>query len=351
MSDERRRTKFFSGVLWAMVPTLAFGLVALSGCDAADKSSESKASSGEDSEDEKSDDDDPDDDSSKKKKKGDKKKSKKKSKKTSSEDGDDEKDGDEGGGFEKASVEAGELGDVWTGAFEARRVDGDTGLDYLKAAANCRAQSMNLCTEVQWQRVCEADEGLGKLESWTASWSGDGVVVRGGSGCGKRAVAPGGKTSKDRAGVCCSRAIGLKGSNTDIGFRSIAHTEQLTYEVAHNDKDVGKLAKLWDEELVFDGKPMANKAAASAQKSFFKGNPDQWMLFDVCEVSIGDMVSGHGRNNKARGLVHDCSTVSVQGDKVTVLKMFFGRTKLTDQKTNRISEIKNHARTRKLSPL
>jgi hypothetical protein len=283
-----------------------------------------------------------DDDGAKKKKK--KKKKKAKAKK--------------GGGSLTVRVSEGEADGIWTPGYELRRIDSDTGRNYLDAMAHCRFKDLMLCSETQWERACKADAAVGKVASWTATWRGSKAVVRGGGGCGDEKTVDGASTSDDRAGLCCERAIGLVSGNTHPAFRKIAHIDQLAWENAVNSQNGAAIDGLIDQGLEFDGKVMAHSTAVKAQKSWWKAHPEQWTFFDVCNVTVEKAWNPRpamGRffelSQTIDALVHDCQTVAVVGDKLTVVKMRFARINTDDGKNNKVVEIKHHDRTRKLAPL
>ena len=260
------------------------------------------------------------------------------------------------GGALTVNVAAGATsGGVWTPAFELRRVASDTNKGYLEAMQHCRDQNLMLCSTTQWERACATNAAVGKITSWTASWAGQSVALRGGDGCAATSVAAGSSKAESRAGLCCQRAIGIRG-NSNASFRTRAHSEQLNWENALNTQDIGAIGKNIDVALEFDGTVLPRDKAINAQKAWWKAHPKQWTFFDVCDVKIADAWNprpGMGRFFKptTNALVHDCKTVAALGNKLTVVKMRFGRLNTDDGKTNKVVEIKHHARTRKLAPL
>lgn len=241
-------------------------------------------------------------------------------------------------------------GGIWFPDFNTKRVLGDTGKDYFEAMQHCLDQNMALCTEDQWTRVCETTPEAAKLESWTASWSGTQAVVRGGSACSDRKTVAGSEKSATRAAVCCDRAVGIRSSsNPNAAFMKAAQLDQLKYENALNKRDLTGLEGQWDEGgVLLDGKQLSLSAMKSGQKSYWSAQNVKWTLYDVCEVSIGDIEVAE---RKEKGLIHDCRTVVRIGDKLSVMKQTLWRFKHDVSKPNRVTGIQHHAYTRKAQPL
>jgi len=58
---------------------------------------------------------------------------------------------------------------IWTQAFGVVRNQGDQAKSYLDAYDLCIDSGKALCGEAQWERACEQDAALGKLETWTGA--------------------------------------------------------------------------------------------------------------------------------------------------------------------------------------
>jgi hypothetical protein len=208
-----------------------------------------------------------------------------------------------------------------------------------------------LCTETQWLRACGSNVRIGNYQSWTASWQGEQVIVRGGKGCDDRQTVSGASRSAVRVALCCERAVGIKTDNRQLAFMKVAHADQLRYERAYNAGNTAELHALWYGSVEFDGTVQTKDRLRTKQEQWFRQHPKRWMLFDICEVKLGPVLTGLGKTLKSPGLIHDCSTVSVVGDLVTVVMTEFGRYRAEGDTANRVVQVKHHSRTRKLSKL
>jgi hypothetical protein len=178
---------------------------------------------------------------------------------------------------------------TWTGPFEVSRTEGHLGLDYVKAMDQCVTEGKALCSETQWTRACEADASLAKIETWTASGMGDGrFVVRGGAGgtCSARNLAAQDASAPARGAVCCDRAIGIRTSNKNEAFLNASSQQMIDYEKALRDHDVMALASAYADNVKFLGKDYARDDLLKVHQKYFKAVPDQWTLFDTCDISI-----------------------------------------------------------------
>lgn len=186
-------------------------------------------------------------------------------------------------------VSAGMVGEVWTPGFEIVRDKGNLGLSYLDAQNKCTSTGKSLCTDTEWQRACDADAELSKIETWTTTGMGDSrFVVRGGgdAACRSRDVASGADKKPDRAAVCCDRTVGIKTTNHNEAFLKISAKRILDYEAAIKNRDSLALASQYDDKVTFLGKDYANAELVKKHEAFFKQLPDQWTIFDSCTVSI-----------------------------------------------------------------
>lgn len=170
-----------------------------------------------------------------------------------------------------------------------------------------------LCTEAQWVRACADDPQLGGLATWTLSPSGaDGFVVRGGGSCSSRAIARGREVNPARAGVCCERAVGIRTSNTNDAFLKSSTKKILDLESANNRRDTAALEKLYDDGVTFLGREYSRADLLGEARKYFKQFPDQWLLYDACDVRI------EKRANDAQ-LVSECTAVGRRGGEVAVV--------------------------------
>lgn len=225
--------------------------------------------------------------------------------------------------YEAHKVPAGDAPDgTWTGPFEVVRHKGALGLDYVKAMDACVQQGKSLCTDTQWQRACAADESLGKIETWTASGNPDGrFVVRGsadGGTCSSRALSEINATVPTRAAVCCDRALGIKTGNKNEAFLKASSKHMLDYEKAVRDRDALALAGVYADKVSFMGKDYERDALLKLHQSYWKAAPDQWTLFDTCDISID-------KSQTDPRLLTDCRTIFHKGGKVFVAVQRFLR--------------------------
>jgi hypothetical protein len=252
---------------------------------------------------------------------------------------------------------------IWLGTYSIERVKGDTGKGYIDAAEHCRSRSKMLCTESQWEKACKAHSDIGKLESWTASFDGEQVIVRGGAktgdgettACDGRKTEGGGSGSPSRVAFCCDRAIAIKPSLPNPAFAMASHSGQLKYENLINSKDAKGLRLHYDEAVVTTEKADSalNRDAVEKQhRSMFSLDPKGWTVFDTCDVRLGKAMN-FIKATPLDALITDCVTIVKLGDKVTVVKQRFHRVDKLDEdlpgERNLIRELHQHSRTRKLA--
>ena len=186
------------------------------------------------------------------------------------------------------SVEAGTVpgSDTWVPAFTVER-SAAKAPDLTTAMDTCRDKGLALCSEAQWIRVCDKDDTIAAVETWTFTVShlGGFVVRGGGADCNARKVASH-KDSDARAGLCCSRAIAQKGPNKNASFRHSVAAKLPLWEAALNSRSAESLEPLVDYEFSFNGKPIGPKAYLKQARMFFNGDPNFWVVFDTCIVSL-----------------------------------------------------------------
>jgi hypothetical protein len=239
----------------------------------------------------------------------------------------------------------------WVPGYEVGRFVGDTDKDYLQAGAHCRSNGLVLCTETQWLKACATNAELGKQESWTASWDAEQVIVRGGESCDSRRTVAGSDHSSSRIGLCCTRAIAIRSSNRTIAFLRSSQAHQLRLEVADNASDASALEKEWYESVAYDGKRMTREEARAAQQRWFEANRGHSLIYDTCDVQLGAVATGLGKQGTSPGLVHDCIAVLTTHGQVSVTRQRIGRYQAEDSAKPLIVEVEHHTRTRKLGPL
>ncbi|HNS98682.1 MAG TPA: hypothetical protein PLJ27_17285 [Polyangiaceae bacterium] len=177
---------------------------------------------------------------------------------------------------------------IWLPAFKLVRLPGDAGLTWLEAHALCSSEGREVCTEAQWRRACGEDEAIGKSESWTMTFDGKhGFVVRGGNSCATRTVSPGFEKSPARGALCCEPAIAIKTSNSHPAFLKAVSAKLAKLEKAINDRSASSFSDLCDDELEFYGKSsLSRNRVESLVAGSFRQWPDQWVVHDVCNVSL-----------------------------------------------------------------
>lgn len=184
------------------------------------------------------------------------------------------------------TVPAGNTGAVWVPEF-AVRSETDGGLAYVAAAARCASVSLSLCSEAQWSRACTTDARLSSIETWTASADAErGFVVRGGGSCDARKVAPGSEVSPSRGAICCSRAIGIASSNTNVAFLRTTSGKLLAFESAMRKGDGRALRPLLADPISFYGAAKTSDSAASTFEAMVAKHPGLWVIHDTCDVTI-----------------------------------------------------------------
>ena len=186
-------------------------------------------------------------------------------------------------------VAAGLAGEVWLPSFEVVRDKGHLATSYIEAMSACTATGKSLCTDAQWTRACDTDPALAAIETWTASGVGGArFIVRGGTeaGCRGRNVADASEKQPSRAAVCCDRAVGIKTNNKNEAFLKTSEKRLLDYEAAIRARDTLTLSSLYDDKVSFLGKEYANAALLKMHEQFFQRAPDQWTVFDSCDVNI-----------------------------------------------------------------
>jgi hypothetical protein len=225
-------------------------------------------------------------------------------------------------------------GRLWLPKYEIRRDDGDQNATVLAAWSACATRGMGLCTESQWDRACSVDSALGALETWTVTFSGqNGFVVRGGQGgCSARKVAPGSETSPSRAGVCCDPAVAISSENQNKGFLMTVADKMTRYERGIEKKSGAALAPFIDDTIGFFAKTYSHDQMVSKYDAWFRQWPDQWTVYDVCDVTIHPGVEATWTG--------DCTTTAAKGGEVA-----FVTTRYTwsgTGKVQRIEEVKVH---------
>lgn len=201
---------------------------------------------------------------------------------------------------------------TWTASFKVEQVAGDAGLTYLAAQEHCASKGLALCTETQWMRACDDDPKIAEFPSWSLSaFEREGFVVRGGGSCSRRAITRGSETSPSRVGVCCERAVGIRSANKNDAFLMRASERVLELEHANQHRAVDALERLYDDNIFFLNREYTRQELIAEAKKYFRRYPDQWLLYDVCDIRI--------EKGADESLVSDCLAVGHRGAEVAVV--------------------------------
>lgn len=172
---------------------------------------------------------------------------------------------------------------IWMSSFGAK--GRATTSESLQAAfAACRGDGRFLCSESQWARACEADSRVGTTRAWVASVeAGHGVTRGGAAGCAERAPARAGEGPF--AVACCDRAIGTRGRGGEA-FLTVTSKKLLAYEAAMNAGRVEEVAAHYSDTVSFLGAVRGRDEQKRLGASYFRSNPDQATVYDVCDLSV-----------------------------------------------------------------
>ncbi len=183
---------------------------------------------------------------------------------------------------------------VPTGAFEsggssgeyvAARFAQDDGHAFLDSARACLRRGLTLCTEAQWTKACDVDPALGEFESWVATPSSDfnHIITTGGSGCAARHTPDATARSAKRVGVCCERAVRIRGVDGDLANEASRRIGE--YERAVDAHDPAALQAMAADDLRFfllkNTTPARMRALWAEQ---FEKYPDLWVQHEWCSV-------------------------------------------------------------------
>ncbi len=179
---------------------------------------------------------------------------------------------------------------TWTIEYALERVKGDENLDWAGAVAHCQAAGKQLCLETQWQRACELDPEIGKLESWTLTADYPGAAVRGGTdGCKTRAFVKAAEKSASRVGLCCDRAVAISSEDKSDEFRTAVTRRVLEVEAALSDlAPDGKASKLLFDEVSIDGNDYKRDLALLKLLEERKPEPARLAFYDHCTAKMSE---------------------------------------------------------------
>ncbi|HVJ19000.1 MAG TPA: hypothetical protein VM686_26450 [Polyangiaceae bacterium] len=194
---------------------------------------------------------------------------------------------------------------TWTVEFNLERVAGDENLDWPGAVALCQSKGKQLCLETQWQRACELDPELGKLESWTLTADYPGSAVRGGAdGCKTRVFKKVSDKSETRAGLCCDRAVAISSEDKSDEFRTAATKRVLEVEAGLTDvTPTGSASKLLFDQVSLEGDEFTRELALLKLSDERKTDPTRVQFYDHCTVKMSE--------DPAPMLLADCGVVQL----------------------------------------
>ena len=236
---------------------------------------------------------------------------------------------------------------IWFGKFRAWRHPDNMGRSFVEAQTHCSQMSMALCTEAEWRRACQTKPALGENPSWTASAEPNGFVVRGGGSCEARSIAPGDSLSPERSGVCCDRAVGVDTKNTNRSFLAATADRLLEIERTLNVRNTDGFLSLLADGATIDGATRTRENAGKLLDDSFREWPDQWVMSEVCAVSIKPATVikrsrwGKKRRVESSSWTADCTQMRYRGGQLAVVTtsyVFTGAGKLrsvTDLKVAR----------------
>ena len=187
----------------------------------------------------------------------------------------------------KLVVPAGQapLTSMFVPAFEVAREEGDGDATFSSAISACERRRMALCTESQWLRACEVEPALGREPSWTMTATDGAVALRGGGGCSSRGEAFADTKAVERIGVCCSRSVSVRSTNTNAAFLTTTASKVLSIERSVNAANGLELAEMSMPTLNLFGKIMEKEQIVSTTAWIGRSGT---FYFDSCDVEISD---------------------------------------------------------------
>jgi hypothetical protein len=174
---------------------------------------------------------------------------------------------------------------TWTVAFGLERVAADENLDWSSAIAHCEDKGKQLCLETQWQRACDLDSEIGKLESWTLTADYPGAAVRGGvDGCKARSFHKIQEKNPQRIALCCDRAIAVTSDDKSDEFRTTATKRVLQFEATLRKAATEALSQIFAAKVSLDGNELDRGNALAQLAKDLKDDPDRLLFYDHCNV-------------------------------------------------------------------
>ena len=174
---------------------------------------------------------------------------------------------------------------TWTIAFGIERVAGDEGLDWSAAIAHCEEKGKELCLETQWQRACELDAEIGKLESWTLTADFPGAAVRGGAdGCKARSFHKIQEKSPERVALCCDRVVAVTSDDKTDEFRTAISKRIVDFETTLRKAVPEALGQIFAAKVSLDGTELDRGDALVRLAKDLKDDPERLAFYDHCNV-------------------------------------------------------------------
>jgi hypothetical protein len=175
---------------------------------------------------------------------------------------------------------------LWLAEFRHTTIVDGPAVSLLDAHARCQSWGLELCTESQWLRACSERPQIASSPSWTISTHTKGFVVRGGQGCGARAIAQGSERAPARAGLCCERGVGIDTAHRNKSFLLATTQRLLKLESVFNQRRASRLSEFFAETVLVDGKRTSKPDLLESHTQSFATWPDQWLLLDACAVDM-----------------------------------------------------------------
>jgi eukaryotic-like serine/threonine-protein kinase len=178
------------------------------------------------------------------------------------------------------------LTSMFVPGFSVAREEGDGDATFNNAVGACERRRMALCTESQWLRACDIEPALGREPSWTMTGTESAIALRGGAGCSSRGEAFADSKAPERIGVCCSRAVSVRSSNTHMAFLTTTSGKLLNIERTVNAANGLELAAMSLPELNLFGKLMGKEEIVSTTAWIGRSGT---FYFDSCDVALSDV--------------------------------------------------------------
>ena len=192
---------------------------------------------------------------------------------------------------------------TWTIAFGLERIVGDEGLDWSSAIAHCEEKGKELCLETQWQRACDLDAEIGKLESWTLTADFPGAAVRGGAdGCKTRSFHKIQEKAAERVGLCCDRVVAVTSDDKSDEFRTAATKRVVDFETTLRKAVSEELGRIFSAKVSLDGTELERGDALARLAKDLKDDPTRLSFYDHCNIKTSS-------EDATPRLIADCGVI------------------------------------------